>query len=573
MEPAPAPDRLDELSRLVAELGTRIATLERLAGILPVPATAPAPAAPVPSPEPAARPAVLPVFGRALLGLAGAYMLRALTSAGIVPAWLGVTIGIFYAIAWMASSVRFGEENRLAAGFHIATAVLALAPMLWETTVVFHAINTWVSAALLAGFAVLGLQLSWNRNLGVVAWITTLAGVFTAAALLIATEDLTPFTLALLVIAAAVEFSACRDHWMGERWVVALAADLAILALVRLVTRPAGLPSGYAPVSPGLVFVLPGALLVIYLGSTIVRTLLRALDICVFEAAQVVAAFALFLTAAYWGASGAPAVGLGLGAFALCLGAGCYLVSFTFLDHAVGRDRNLYAYTTFGVALVALGVTLLLKDGWLVGAWCLLGPAAAWFGVRSHRNTLCVHGVIFLLLAALQSGLAIVALEALRATEPLAGAISGGLAATLIALLAGYRLLSPDAASGSRKLPAALLAGLLLFAGIVLAASRLRLLLPATLHPAWGSMILTTLLISAAIAVTWAGRRFDRPELTGLLYPAMAAAAYRFLAHDFRSGRPETLCIVLLFFGAALIVVPKMLRELALPHAPQANRS
>ena len=531
---ASASDRVDELSRLVTELASRVSALERLAGLVSVaPDAAPIPAAPIAEP---AGPAMLPVLGRCLLGLAGAYLLRALTSAGTVPAWVGVTIGILYAIAWMASSVRFSDEDRLTAGFHITTAVLALAPMLWETTAVFHAIHAWAAAALLTGFSVLGLELAWKRNLAIVAWVTTLAGVVTAVALLIATEDLVPFTLTLIVLSVAVEFSACRDHWLGERWLVALAADLAVFALVRLVTRPAGLPQGYASIAPALVYALPGVLLLVYLGSTVVRTLLRGLDICVFELAQLIAVFALFVTAAEWGSRGAPLAAWAIGAFAFTLGAGCYLVSF------------------------------LLPGDWRVASWCGFGLAGAWLARRSRRHTLRLHSLAFLLLAAVESGLTGVVLIVLRSDLPAPGSWNGIALVSLVIVAIGYNLLASEAEAG-HKVPAALAAGLVLWSASVLAASHLRYLLPHTIHPAWGSMILTTLLVAAAAASAWTGRRFLRQELTWLLYPTMIAAAYRLLAHDFRSGRPETLCVELLFFGGALIVVPKLLRE----STPPAN--
>ena len=44
--------------------------------------------------------------GRALLGLAGAYLLRALTESGALPPQAGVAIGILYAILWLVWAAR-----------------------------------------------------------------------------------------------------------------------------------------------------------------------------------------------------------------------------------------------------------------------------------------------------------------------------------------------------------------------------------------------------------------------------------------------------------------------------------
>ena len=44
---------------------------------------------------------VVPIFGRALLGIAGAYLLRALTELGVLPRASGIALGIVYAVLWL----------------------------------------------------------------------------------------------------------------------------------------------------------------------------------------------------------------------------------------------------------------------------------------------------------------------------------------------------------------------------------------------------------------------------------------------------------------------------------------
>ena len=124
------------------------------------------------------------------------------------------------------------------------------------------------------------------KDLLIVATIATLAGLGTAAALLMATHDVLPFTLVFLAIAAAVEASACLDHWLSERWLAATAADLAVLLATWLVTNERGLPPAYAPIPHAWLLAAQVALLAIYLSSTIVRTLLRGFTFTGFETAQ-----------------------------------------------------------------------------------------------------------------------------------------------------------------------------------------------------------------------------------------------------------------------------------------------
>ena len=66
--------------------------------------------------------------------------------------------------------------------------------------------------------------------------------------MLIATHDVLPFTAVFLAAAAAVEISACLEHWLSERWLAATAADLSVLLATWLVTNERGLPEVYAPI-------------------------------------------------------------------------------------------------------------------------------------------------------------------------------------------------------------------------------------------------------------------------------------------------------------------------------------
>jgi hypothetical protein len=137
----------------------------------------PAPAA-LPTPAILQTPsaALLPVLGRALLGLAGAYLLRALTESGTFSVRTGVAVGLVYAMLWLVWAARTPAEKRLETALHGLTSVLVLAPLLFEATARFHAISTWTSGLLLLAFTVFGLTVSWRKDLLIVATFATLAG-------------------------------------------------------------------------------------------------------------------------------------------------------------------------------------------------------------------------------------------------------------------------------------------------------------------------------------------------------------------------------------------------------------
>jgi hypothetical protein len=234
--------------------------------------------------------ALLPI-GRALVGLAGAYLLRLLTESGTFPHGVGVAIGLLYAMSWLVWAARTPAAQRLETALHGLTGALVISPLIFEATSRFHAISSWTAGLVLFAFAIFGLAVSWRKELLIVATFATLASLGTAGALIIATHDAVPFTFVFLAIAAAVEVSACLNHWLSERWLTAAAADLAVLLLTWLVMNDRGVPPGYVPISYAALLGAQVALLVIYLISTIVRTLFRGFTMTWFETAQCAAAF------------------------------------------------------------------------------------------------------------------------------------------------------------------------------------------------------------------------------------------------------------------------------------------
>ena len=119
----------DALVEEVRDLQVRVARMEAAMGTA---GAATAIAAPPPAASPQARgilespTSLLPVLGRALLGLAGAYLLRALTEAGTFTPRMGVAIGLVYAMLWLVWAARTPAGRRLETALHGLTSVLVL---------------------------------------------------------------------------------------------------------------------------------------------------------------------------------------------------------------------------------------------------------------------------------------------------------------------------------------------------------------------------------------------------------------------------------------------------------------
>ena len=559
--------RVEELSQALDELRQRVAHLERSAAAEPAAGQAqlgmeepaqphaqadfqpsvaalemPGAAAGVESAEWAT--GLVPLLGWGLMGIAGAYLLRALTESGYLPGLLGVGLGVVYAAWWLFLAAHRASERPMFSIIHGLTAALIMAPMLWEMTVSFHLISGTAASAVAVCFTVFGLAIGWKRNLTPIAWIATLAGLVTAMALFRETHDATVWAVSVLAMAAATEFAACRDHWLGLRWVVALAADFTVVVVT--------LAPALAPPT-GVLLGLQLALLTIYLSSTIDRTLLRGLNVTGFEIAQAAMAFVIAVGGALRVASAAQSGMWGVGVFCLAAGAVCYLVSFASLENRDGGSRNFYAYSTFAMLLVVTGCEVLLTGWGAAAVFSGLAVAALAAEFLKDRSTLRLHAGAYLLLAVGLAGMVPRATERIiRTGAGVEGAVQPAYALALLGAALCYAAL---AARERRR------------AGGWTDAVELTL---AAALAAWGAMgalagwmsaapLRSAMLTAAALGMAWSGRR----ELRRLAYPLMGLAGFKLLAEDLQQGRSWTLFGSLIFFGGGLILLPRLMRRSA----------
>jgi hypothetical protein len=558
-EPTAAPD-WNGLQRDLRDLALRVAQIERQ---LQIPSGADLPVCLPDLPTTVNPASVLPLAGRALLGLAGAYLLRALTESAVLSSGAGVGLGILYAVLWLVWAARTPAERRLETALHSVTSVLVLSPLLWEATTRFHVISTWTAGAILLSFTVFGLAISWRKNLLVIATIAMLAGLGTAAALLLATHDVLPFTFVFLGAAAAVEISACLDHWLSERWLAATAADLSVLLATWLVTNARGLPQSYAPIPQNWLLMAQAALLAIYLSSIIVRTLLRGFTFTGFETAQCALAFLIGVGGGLSLSKEGPAIA----ALALACAAACYLVAFARLDHNRARGRNFYTYSTFGLLLTLTGTRILLSVPAAAAMWAVLAVACIWAGGFLRRLTLQVHGGIYLALALASSatlsraGAFLLGTEVTSRNQPALWA--GAAVAALCYVLATRYAASRDGLTVriDRMVIAAMLAWLV--AGTLAGAltAGYHAVLGQTASHAYCATIRTGVLTASGLLLAWLGARRNNWEFSRLAYPMMALGAYRLLAEDMHQERKAALFLSLLVYGAALTALPRLSRS------------
>lgn len=547
-----ATHHIEELTLAIQDLRRRVEALEGRSQTVGLPGDLSSNLH-VPALEPSAgelSSGLLAGLGRVLLGIAGAYLLRAVTEASILPQLAGTLVGVLYACAWLIAARRPSPDNRWLVPLHGLTASAILAPLLWEATTRFHTLRPSSAAAILALFIVLGQTLAWRRDLSLLAGIVTLAGSATAIALIVATLNPMPFSIALAIAAAAAEYGACRDRVLNTRWIIALAVDFCAFLLVYLLTRPQGLPEGYAPIPVTAVFAVQWALVAVYLTSTTVRTLARGLGMRWFEIGQLVTLVALAIGSTLRLMQGTGGAVLVVGAGCLAAAAGCYAASS--MAQARRLDRNYHAYATFALLLVLVGGRLLMNGLPLAMLWSVLALVTIWFGERRSRNMLRVHGALYLAAAAVASGL-------MNWSPPAASALlitaSAALAYLLILCL---RAAKTPSSSWPERVPSAIVAGLLCWSLVALATGPG---ITSRLPPPLGGTLRTVVISAAAIVLAWLGSRCRLKELVWLLYPWMTFGAIKLILEDFGQGQSATLFVSLFVYGAALIALPRLLRR------------
>lgn len=503
-----------DLARSLRSVELRLAALEGAAA----PALPHADAAPVPAvgggsvPSAAAETAVLSIAGlagRCLFVLAGAFLVRALTDSGAFPRGAGVALGLGYALTWLVLADRAGRAGSGAAATAWGVTALVIAcPLVWEASTRFDVLRPTAAAAVLFAVAAAALGASVHRNLHALAWVAVLSVLPTACLLLVTTHALLTFGALLVVLAAGAWAASVRRGWAGLPWLPAVVVDLVVLEAVWIVTRPDGLPEAYAGLSRGAVFVLALALFAVSLAGRVRQAFGRGGEPDAFEAIQ--------------------------------LGAALLLMVF-----AVSRLTPLASVPPSLVWGLA-GFAAVLAPARTVG---LAGPA---------------YGAVLLLVAAVVSGLAGFVGHAFLG-PPVTGTpgadpmVVFALSAAAAALLVG-RVRAGGGGPAARGAMFTLACVSIAGAG-ALAVLGLALLVAPDGEPGRIAAVRGAVLAAASVLLASLRRLPTLAPLARLTYPVLAIAGLKLLIDDLPHGRASTLVATFIVYGAALIIVPRVLRS------------
>jgi hypothetical protein len=558
---------VDQLLSRLDEMESRVAALERgetashTAPVRKVPAI-------VPSQHPLAMmfgsSSAMPVIGKVFLGLAGAYVLRAVAETGSIPQWMVIAVALAYTGGWLLWAARIGDKAPFASSAYATTAAAILSSMLWELTLRFKAVSPEFTAGLLVLFVAAAIALAWKSRVLFAVWTPAVFAAMTAAGLLVATRDPLPFTIALLVMAMMTEGAAGSGRWLGLRPFMAIAADLALLGLIAIYTGERAAPD-YQPIGTGVLLVLFAALFAIYAASVLNRTARQAQEIGIFEIAQTAVAFVVSV----WGMLRATQqAAYGLGIFSLLLALVCYLLVFARFDKRDGK-LNRWVFSSWAALLLLTGAFFCFPAN-AASVWLgLAGLAAAFAGARYGRLALELHGAVYLAAAMVASGLLqysgslLLGEPPARANWPvwLVGAFTViGYIVAGRRLRSAQELLLPEPGAGWPQRVLQLILASFATCSVTSAGVAAGLLLLPAIDPPRLAALRTLVICLVAPALGWCGSRLRRAELIWLAYAAIAFCTGKLFFEDLPDGNARTLAISLFCYGMAWLLLPRLAR-------------
>ncbi len=565
-------DAVEHLTERIDALERRIAAIEQPSRPQPIPpalTAAPSRTGDLPRTSLSAGGGAFSVLGKAMLCIAGAYLLRAFAESDAIPHTPVIVVAIAYAFVWLLPATRSRSESWIVSFTWAVTSAVILMPMLWELTLRFGLLPDLLSAGILALYVVAASAFAWKHNFQAVSWIVESAASLAALVLAIATRNPVPFVGALLIMLIAGEIAAARDRGAQVRFFVAAAADLALFATIWIYASPASSHAEYHAVPTALLLALAPALLFIHAVSATVQTLLQRRAISVFETTQALIALliSIWTVLVFWSGPGAALLG------GLCLigSAAGYLLTFLRFDRT-HATRNYHVYATGSFVLFLAGCILSLHSSLLPFCLALFAIGATVSGACASRRTLEMQGLIALCAAGIASGLFVWQLHAIAGSFPVAPSwifllVSAAAILDYVAL-ARFR--------GEHWWPQALR-----FFSVFLAfTSAASLILWVLVHVTAGATpvperlaVIRTLTICAfALAVAWSGRRWQRLEQVSLAWAAVAFVAFKLLFEDLRHGHLEFTAASIFCFAVTLLLVPRLVRDTRnRPDSPPAS--
>ncbi len=571
MEVAVDPDRIGELLERIERLEHRVTRLERgdppLPSLVETPPSSTPPTGVEPLPATAAAEAALPLLGRTLLIMGGAFLLRASSDAGTLSPPVGITLGLLLSLTclWFAGRAAAAGRPKSSDFFALSAALVGF-PLLFDATLRLEILDRRLAAALLPALWLAGTLTAARSHSQTIAWIFSLGGGVTGLILSVGSGFWAPFVFVVLIMTLGGLWFGYLEGWHGLAIVGSAVADVLILVMpVLLLLRPQGI--ALDSLLPGPVLALQLSLVTLYLGSFLARALIWKEHISVPEILQALTAFAIGIGGGALLLRVDPSLGRILGPYAAVVAIVSYGVAFAFVDRMSERRRNFAFFSSAGLVAALVGAALLLDGAALTTALLIVALVAALAGAHYRRATLSLHGALFVLAASFSSGLLGFAADAMiggPAAPPTAGQWLHRMAVVVAALLGGWVSVASSGRTWGRWSRASKGIDLLVI-GIGLTATAIhvggRLILDAPSADAGMLAALRTSLVALTAITMAALARLQRlRDARHLVGPWLLVGALLLVFGDLRHGRPLTHVVSMVVYGGALILAPRLSR-------------
>ena len=501
---------------------------------------------------------IFPALGGAMLGIAGAYVLRAFAESSLVPREAIAAVAIAYAIAWLVWAAKTKNIATFMRVIYAGTSALILAPMLWELTLRFNILSPLLAAGVLSGFVIAATGLAWKRDLTPIFWMAYVAAALTAVALSIATHEFIPFLAALLLMVLLCEFSAIRGRGQSIRLLVAAVADVAVWVFIFIYSGAENVRADYPALGSAALLAPACVLFLLNAASVACTTALLRRRISVFETVQGIIAFLLAVTSVFFFEPGTGVFVLGISC--LVLSAASYWVAFAEFRHAA-EQRTFKVFAAWSAGLLLVGAFWALPPASAAACLGLAAVTAVLLAARHESAALDIHGVVFLGAAAITSGLLDYAFRALAG--PPTGKSSWSVFLVSVAAVSCYAAVKERAGEDWQKQFLHFISALVASCAVVALVAQGLLnvaaffITPDVFHVAF---IRTLAICSAALALAFGGAQWRRLQMTRIAYAALVFEAVKLLFEDLRNGRMEFIAASFFLFAITLIGVPRLAR-------------
>ncbi len=491
------------------------------------------------------------LVGRSLIGIGGAYLLRALTDSDLLPNLPGLALGLAYALFWVYRADRSASRNNThAATFSAAVAALIAYPLLCEATIRFHSFSIEFAALILLLISGALLSIAWRRGLGSAAWIATLGSIGATAVLTLETQQIAVPLLAQALTGALLWHISSQRQWTIVRWPGVAATWLTAIALQLVVL---GRHDGDSPELTAV------ALLIVafaYLGAVAAKNLLIRENVTWADVVQAIGTIAFVLTGAARISSDLPRLMPEVTIAIAIVAAGAY---FTAMRQPPDEVRATYYFGGLAVACTLIATAIPTKPVFAGMIWIFLATVSIFAARGFSASQFMAHSMIYAIAGATATGLlggAFQTISGLGTRPPIA--LAPAVASAGIALAAVVAIVYRESSSMTWRIARVTLlalAAIVCIAGLDLAALRL-----TGMDTGSAAAVRSGVIAVSAVTLAFVARLRRFADCSVLVYPVLALGAAKFVIDDFIAGRAATLFVTLAVYGCALLMLARMRR-------------